>query len=222
MGYHMGPLRRGGKCLFYFYASEDFSEKELRKGNRGSVRGTDGPVKGTEGLSKKGPGDGKIMGRIVKTLWRSNSPLLALSYPCPYHGVLWIHPCGAVGSSPRGGAGGMGEVPLFGVMGIQHLSPNVKNREERSVHDHHRKKIIWGTFLASKKNFPGRWWMQEPYENQKSHIYHRNLSSVAPIFLGKEKFRAGAGRCMLSWKPDFLPLLVLTRRGRSTGRNQYW
>ena len=26
----------------------------------------------------------------------------------------------------------------------------------------------------------------------------------------------------LFWETDFLPLLVLTRRGRSTGKNQYW
>ena len=25
-----------------------------------------------------------------------------------------------------------------------------------------------------------------------------------------------------SWETDFLPLLVLTRRGRSTGKNEYW
>ena len=35
------------------------------------------------------------------------------------------------------------------------------SREERSVHDHHRKKIFCGTFLASKKNFPGWWWIQK-------------------------------------------------------------
>ena len=29
--------------------------------------------------------------------------------------------------------------------------------------------------------------MQKPYKNQESHIYHRNRSSVAPFFLGKEK-----------------------------------
>ena len=76
-------------------------------------------------------------------------------------------------------------------------------REERSVHGHHRKKIFWGTFLASKKNFPGRWWIQKPYENQENHIYHRNLSSAAPIFFGKEKFCTGAGRCMLSFSQFF-------------------
>ena len=37
------------------------------------------------------------------------------------------------------------------------------SREEKSVHDHHRKKIIWGTFLASKKNLPGQWWIRKPY-----------------------------------------------------------
>ena len=58
--------------------------------------------------------------------------------------------------------------------------------EKKSVHDHHQKKIFWGTFLASKKNFLGRWWIQKPYENQENHIYHRNLSSVAPTFSAKK------------------------------------
>ena len=48
-------------------------------------------------------------------------------------------------------------------------------------------KIIWGTFLASKINFPGRWWIQKPYKSQESHIYHRNLSSVAPHFFRQRK-----------------------------------
>ena len=69
----------------------------------------------------------------------------------------------------------------------------------KSVHDHHQKKIFWGTFLASKKNFPGQWCIQNPYENPENHMRHRNLSSVAPIFFGKEKFCTGAGRCMLSF-----------------------
>ena len=55
------------------------------------------------------------------------------------------------------------------------------------VHNHHRKKIFWRTFLASKKNFPGRWWIQKPYKNQESHIHHRNLSSVDPIFFLQRK-----------------------------------
>ena len=40
------------------------------------------------------------------------------------------------------------------------------------------------------------------YENQENHIYHRNLSSVAPIFFGKEKFCPGAGWCMLSFSQN--------------------
>ena len=44
-------------------------------------------------------------------------------------------------------------------------------REDQSAHDHHRKKTFWGTLLASKKNFPGQWWIQNPYENQENHIY---------------------------------------------------
>ena len=56
------------------------------------------------------------------------------------------------------------------------------------------KKIFWRTFLAGKKNFPGRWWIQKPYKNQENHIHHRNLSSVDPIFFCKEKFCTGAGR----------------------------
>ena len=61
--------------------------------------------------------------------------------------------------------------------------------KEKNVHDHHRKKIIWGAFLASKKNFPGRWWIQKPYKNQENHIYHRNLrfSSVAPFFFFRQR-----------------------------------
>ena len=79
------------------------------------------------------------------------------------------------------------------------FGPTSQVREEKSVHDHHRKKIFWGTFLASKKNFPGRWWIQKPCKNQENHIHHRNLSSVDPIFFCKEKFCAGAGQCMLSF-----------------------
>ena len=44
---------------------------------------------------------------------------------------------------------------------------------------------------------------RQPHKNQENHIYHRNLSSVAPIFFGKEKFLTGAGRCMLSFFQKF-------------------
>ena len=52
------------------------------------------------------------------------------------------------------------------------------------------KEIFWRTFLASKKNFPGRWWIQKPYKNQENHIHHRNLSSVDPIFFLQRKVPA--------------------------------
>ena len=60
------------------------------------------------------------------------------------------------------------------------------HREGKKVHNHHRKKIFWRTVLASKKNFPGRWWIQKPYKNQENPIHHRNLSSVDPIFSAKK------------------------------------
>ena len=85
--------------------------------------------------------------------------------------------------------------------------------EEKSVHDHHRKKVFWGTFLASKKNSPGRWWIQKPYENQGSHIYHRNLSSVAPIFPAKKSSALVEGHdrptslyCILNYNAVKMPL----------------
>ena len=73
-------------------------------------------------------------------------------------------------------------------------------REENKVHDHHRKKIFWGTFLASKKNFPDRWWIQKPYENPMKTISTTEIFPLWPhFFCGKEKFCTGAGRCMLSF-----------------------
>ena len=63
-------------------------------------------------------------------------------------------------------------------------------REERSAHDHHRKKIFWGTFLASKKNFPGRWWIQKPYENQKNHISTTGIFPLWPQFFSAKKSSA--------------------------------
>ena len=42
-------------------------------------------------------------------------------------------------------------------IGNRTRTPPEKYREEKSVHYHHRKKIFWRTFLASKRNFPDRW-----------------------------------------------------------------
>ena len=37
-------------------------------------------------------------------------------------------------------------------------------QRRKNIHNHHRKR----TFLASKKNFPGQWWIQETYKTKKS------------------------------------------------------
>ena len=57
---------------------------------------------------------------------------------------------------------------------------------------------------------PSSWLLMYHFREEKAYttktllktgnqIYHRNLSSVAPIFIDKEKFLTGAGQCMLSF-----------------------
>ena len=72
------------------------------------------------------------------------------------------------------------------------------------------------TFLASKKNISGRWWIQKPYKNQENHIHHRNLSSVDPFFSAKKSsaLEQGGVRFLfpsLKVKND-LPILKITLR----------
>ena len=73
------------------------------------------------------------------------------------------------------------------------------NSEKKKAYTTTTERKSFGNFSGLKENFPRRWWIQKPYENQENHIYHRNLSSVAPHFFSKEKFCRGAGRCMLSF-----------------------
>ena len=62
-----------------------------------------------------------------------------------------------------------------------------QSREEKNVHGHHRKKIFWGTFLVSKKNFPGRWWIPKPYENPMKTISTTEIfPQWAPFFPAKK------------------------------------
>ena len=75
-----------------------------------------------------------------------------------------------------------GQTPFSESVSSGAFAECTKTEKKKNVHDHHRKKMFWRTFLASRKNFPGRWWIQKPYTNQESHIHHRNLSSVDPIF----------------------------------------
>ena len=67
-------------------------------------------------------------------------------------------------------------------------------REEKSVHYHHQKKNLLENFSGLKVKLSRPVVDTKTYKNQKNHIYHRNLSSVAPIFFSKEKFCTGAGR----------------------------
>ena len=61
------------------------------------------------------------------------------------------------------------------------------NREEKSIHNHHHgKKIIWRTFLASKKNFPGRWWIQKPYKTRKTISTTEIFPLWTPFFLQRK------------------------------------
>ena len=77
---------------------------------------------------------------------------------------------------------------------LQSLAPLCENyplqklplsREEESVHDH-RKKIFWGTSLAPKKNFPGRWWIQKPYKTRKT-ISTTEIFPFWPQFFGAKR-----------------------------------
>ena len=74
-------------------------------------------------------------------------------------------------------------------------------REEKAYTTTTERKIFWGTFLASKKNFPGRWWIQKPDETRKTISTTKIFPLWPPFFFGKEKFCTGAGRCMLSFFP---------------------
>ena len=60
------------------------------------------------------------------------------------------------------------------------------DREEKSVHNHHRKKIIWRTFLASKKNFPGRWWIQNLIKTKKTISTAEIFPLWTPFFSAKK------------------------------------
>ena len=77
----------------------------------------------------------------------------------------------------------------------------LRMQEERSVHFHQRKtgwpllenwprlKIEISTPVVATKPLP--------FKNQRDHIYHRNLCSVAPISFGKAKFFTEAWWCTL-------------------------
>ena len=59
-------------------------------------------------------------------------------------------------------------------------------------------KMLWANC------FPGRWWIQSPIKKAgKNNIYHRNLSSVAPIFSAKKSSSLEQGGvCFLFVRPE--------------------
>ena len=66
----------------------------------------------------------------------------------------------------------------------------------------------WLWFLSSRR--PARRWVSRAFSPRK----------IGPeMGPAQEKLSPKIG---FSWETDFLPLLVLMRRGRSTGKNQYW
>ena len=73
-------------------------------------------------------------------------------------------------------------------------------------------------FWPQRQNFPGPWWIRKPYKNQENHVYHRNLSSVAPYFFGKVPSLEQGGVCFLGTPPTaFLRNSVRKRPESETG-----
>ena len=76
-------------------------------------------------------------------------------------------------------------------------TPCPLSREERPYTTTTERKF-WGTSLAAKKNFSGRWWIREPHKNRKT-ISTTEFFPLCPSFFRQRKFLTGAGRCMLSF-----------------------
>ena len=75
--------------------------------------------------------------------------------------------------------------------------------EKKKAYTTTTERKAFGEFVwLQRKTFQTGGRYKKPYINQESHIYHRNISSVAPIFLGKGKFCTGAGRCMLPFSQE--------------------
>ena len=64
---------------------------------------------------------------------------------------------------------------------------NSQSREAKSVHYHHRKKISWRTFLASKMNFSGRWSIHKPHIPTKKTVSSTEIFRLWPPFFSAKK-----------------------------------
>ena len=61
------------------------------------------------------------------------------------------------------------------------------NREEKNVHDHHRKKNLLGKFSGCKEKFSKPVVdTKPPNKNQETHIHHRKFPQWTPFFLQRK------------------------------------
>ena len=63
------------------------------------------------------------------------------------------------------------------------------------------KENIWGAFLASKKSFPGRWWIQKPIKSGKT-ISTTEIFPLWPPFFRQSSELEQGGVCFLSSQLD--------------------
>ena len=98
----------------------------------------------------------------------------------------------------------------------QKTGPNSQTREDKSVHDHHRKKIFGGTFLAGMNSFPGRWWIEKPYKKNRKTISTTKIFHRWPAFLRQREVPHWS-RCMLSFSQHPPPPRILQNLWGSAG-----
>ena len=78
-----------------------------------------------------------------------------------------------------------------------HIIEKGQDREEKNVHDHHRKKIFGELFWPQKKNFQAGGRYENPRKTRKT-TSTTEIFLLCPPFFCKEKFLTGAGRFFLS------------------------
>ena len=111
---------------------------------------------------------------------------------------------------------GMASITIFGHFWNYGLP--IQRRRKRAQPP--LKENLWRTFLASKKNFPGRWWIPKPYKSQET-ISTTEISPLwTPVLPAKRSsaleqgsvwFLFGCGFFAYSWKlPAYSGAFLLT------------
>ena len=91
---------------------------------------------------------------------------------------------------------------MFQILNFLNLSEKTKAYTTTT-----ERKSFGELFWSQRETFQAGGGYKKTYKNQEiNHIHHRNLSSVDPIFLCKEKLCTGAGRCTVSSPQTFGPL----------------